>query len=64
LKIIEIRHDVIHRNGYTKNGDPSGINKAMVIAAADEFEHFVSDIENKRIVIQAKSYQNSYTTQG
>jgi hypothetical protein len=59
LKIIEIRHDVIHRNGYTKNGDPSGINKAMVIAAADEFEHFVSDIESKRVVIQAKSFQNS-----
>jgi hypothetical protein len=31
----------------------------MVIAAADEFEHFVSDIESKRVVIQAKSFQNS-----
>ena len=54
LKIIEIRHDVIHRNGYSKKGDPCVINKAMVIAATNEFEQFVNDINEKFIVIQDK----------
>ncbi|MEI6269942.1 MAG: hypothetical protein WCP01_13765 [Methylococcaceae bacterium] len=54
LKIIEVRHDVIHRNGYTKKGESCGINKDRVMAAADEFEHLVTDIDNKFIVKYAQ----------
>ena len=45
FRAIKTRHDLVHRNGKSKDGEPIPIDKGHVIALAREAEHFVQEID-------------------
>ena len=44
--ITKKRHDIVHRNGKTKDGKPIDLNIAIVIKAIENIEVFVSDLQD------------------
>ena len=45
FRAIKVRHDLVHRNGKTKDGEPIQIDKGLVLALAREAEDFVRQID-------------------
>ena len=45
FRAIKVRHDLVHRNGKTKDGEALPIDKGHVIALAREAELFVQEID-------------------
>ena len=48
FKAIQIRHDIVHRNGKAKDGTPVKIDDANVLNLIAEVESFVEGI-NKQL---------------
>ncbi|MEZ2238480.1 hypothetical protein [Microcoleus sp.] len=46
-KAVSIRHDLVHRNGKTKDGIESSINSIMVEDVISKVESFISEIDQK-----------------
>ena len=44
-RAIKIRHDLVHRNGKTKDGEPIPIDRGHVLSLAREAEDFVKPID-------------------
>ena len=49
LKAIEIRHDIIHRNGYKKDGDKVFILNEDIIKSIETFENLIKEIDKEVI---------------
>lgn len=47
FRAVEIRHDLVHRNGKTKDGEAIPIDKGHVLSLADEVEKFVEQIDGQ-----------------
>lgn len=47
MKVIQTRHDMVHRNGKNKEGEKIEISKEVVQTVIDEVEKFVTDIDEK-----------------
>ncbi len=45
FRAIKIRHDLVHRNGKTKDGDRIPIDKGHVLALVRQVEQFVQEID-------------------
>ena len=45
FRAIKVRHDLVHRNGKTKDGEPIQIDKGHVLALAREADDFVRQID-------------------
>ncbi len=46
-KIVSIRHDLVHRNGKTKEGTDIILNKKMIGDTLDRIERFISEIDEQ-----------------
>jgi len=47
MKLINIRHDLIHRNGKNKDGNVIEISKEKLIDTISTIKKFISDIEDQ-----------------
>lgn len=45
MKSVDIRHDIVHRNGKDKNGELREISKDDVLALAEQVSSFIRNIE-------------------
>lgn len=54
-KAVQIRHDIVHRNGKNKNGNNHAITKEDIIALADSVSSFIERIENRPFFQAGKS---------
>ena len=45
FRAIKVRHDLVHRNGKTKNGEPIPIDKGHVLALTREVDQFLRQID-------------------
>ena len=55
MKLINIRHDLIHRNGKNKDGDVIEISKEKLIDTISTIKKFISDIEDQIQLTPASS---------
>lgn len=46
-KIIAIRHDIVHRNGYSKNNEPINLNAQDLYQAIDDIKEFTSSLQKQ-----------------
>ncbi len=46
-RAVEMRHDLVHRNGKTRDGEVIPIDKDQVLSLVDEVEEFVGHIDCK-----------------
>ncbi len=53
LKMIRLRHDVVHRNGFTKEGTPVRINADILKEAADSIRDLTETVDRKLLEIYA-----------
>ena len=53
-KDIVTRHDLVHRNGKTKNGDESLVNKIAVDEVISRIENFVGELDKKLREVEKK----------
>ncbi|VVH66249.1 hypothetical protein BSPLISOX_290 [uncultured Gammaproteobacteria bacterium] len=44
-KIIKVRHDIVHRDGKTKEGDPINLNSNVTIEAISHIEEFSNKLQ-------------------
>lgn len=51
LNAIAIRHDIIHRNGYTKQNAFHDISAELVHAAAGEFEQMAIKVDEQIVML-------------
>jgi hypothetical protein len=49
LNAINIRHDIIHRNGYKKDGAKITISKNDIIETIKVFEDLIKDVDRQVI---------------
>ena len=47
LRAVEIRHDLVHRNGKTSDGEAIPIDKGHVLSLADEAKKLVEEIDGQ-----------------
>lgn len=45
MKCIDIRHDIVHRNGKDKEGNLQDISKEDVLDLAEKVSKFIGNIE-------------------
>ena len=43
-KYVKLRHDLVHRNGMTREGEPVPINDVDIVNLIDEVSKFVNEI--------------------
>jgi len=46
-KITSLRHDIVHRNGYTKDGEPINLSAQDFYQAIDEIKEFSSSLQKQ-----------------
>ena len=56
LGAIKIRHDLVHRNGYTKEGAPIDISVAQVKELISEVKALASDVNSKICILETPEY--------
>lgn len=54
VELIKQRNDVIHRNGFTKDGQPLALTAAAVLEAANRVEALVSSIDEQAARLMAQ----------
>jgi len=45
--IVELRHDLVHRNGKNKQGKLIDLSQAMVIEAIEKIESFMTRVKTE-----------------
>lgn len=56
LGAIKIRHDLVHRNGYTKEGVPIDVSVAQVKELISEVKALASDVNSKITMLETPEY--------
>mgnify|MGYP007066227974 FL=1 len=46
-KVVVTRHDLVHRNGKTKEGEQVEVSKKMVSELLDTIEKFIKEIDDE-----------------
>lgn len=47
LRLIRLRHDVVHRNGFTKSGAPCAIDEKTIRTVSEAFGHLAETIDRQ-----------------
>lgn len=57
IKITKIRHDIVHRNGADKEGNPRQLNQQILLEAMDAIVEFIRSIHTS---IEAAEYNRAH----